>query len=146
MAPESFPFLPENDKLLLRRVSSTEAGEMCLIRDVFKRAASAIAKWPDFSFETADGRRFLLFYEGISIRHRLEAAEGCLTGEEIACLDSCWAIIHEAGSPDQPMVFHSGDEEATDAWLDLHRLYREPLAREEIDFFGVDNETLFDSD
>lgn len=116
------------------------------IGDIFKRTASAIAKWPDFSFDTGDGRRFLLFYDGNSIRHRLEAVEGGLRPEEITRLDSCWAIVHEAGSTDQPMVFYSGCDEARDAWLELHRLHGEPLGEEEIMFFGVDNETLFDDE
>lgn len=147
MAPESLsPFSKGNNEkpcLRLRGISEEELRKMFPIADIFRRTASAIAKWPDFSFEARDGRQFLLFYEGTSIRHRLEAVEGCLTSEEIERVDSCWAIVHEAGSTDHPMVFYSDDEEVRDAWLEIHRLHGEPLNEEEIKFFGVANEELF---
>lgn len=139
-------------RTLRASVQEIDLIESAISDHLFSIVADAIQNSAKFRMSTSDGRTFLLFSGGESIRHHYEAEAGefhpglprdCTDKQR---LDDLAGMIAEQGSAEQPILIYGDGFDVQEAWLGLHWLHGEPLSAEEVEWFGTTNEELFEGD
>lgn len=115
--------------------------------DIIRADCFTIESWPDYSFE-ADGRKFSLFVDGVSIAHRLAARD--FAGMQHRNITQRKAELDEIAGfilDDEAPIMFKDHNELVKAWTDLHGLFGVPLSQQERDELCIDEpEDSEDSD
>lgn len=123
---------------LLRTISSDDLARWAAETpgtELVRLEAHKIANWPDFRFETADGRSFGLFQFGEAILKRLNAAGVWINWQDTEGIERIKALagcILEIGGDEPPLLFNDFAALAA-AWAETRFAYGVEPSNDEIE-------------
>ena len=110
--------LPEGARIIREPLSKEMIATLTYLNEIDETVHECAEHWADDEFDTPDGRRFRLLYDG----HTIFSRDRQLNAADRKRLNPFAAVIAELDSNEKPLCFAT-IQEGDQAWLDLQALH-----------------------